>query len=360
MIDASFETISEISPLPNSDRLELINVSGWPVIIAKDTYKVGDKFLYIREDAQLTKDFEKFPWQVGASKYTSSSGRVKIIKLRGKMSAGLCVSMKELGLPDSTDTDELNNKIKDPAYGPMFLLDNFGIKHFTLEEYAPDQAGPLPFGLCKSDENNVQEYFNSSCDEIPWGEKCLVTKKIDGQSMMIDCCPSGEVKICGRRFELKQDDPETRHMKAAAPVRELGVAWAKRFGTTIALRGELTASNVQKLSFNKDKDINNGYPTFHLYGCEFPELTDEKERDGRFGTKFHFLEINKQIAEITHGKTIRTVPILGEEILTKELCQEYIDKPKSFGEGVVLNFNGGIGSCKAKSAEYMGKVAEVL
>ena len=178
--------------------------------------------------------------------------------------------------------------------------------------------------------------------------------------MMIICSPSGEVRICGRRFELKQNDPETRHMKAAAPVRELGLAWAKRYGMTIALRGELTASNVQKFSFNKDKDINNGYPTFHLYGCEFPGRMEPTEFEGRFGTKFHFLEINKQIAELTCGKTIRTVPILGEAILTKELCQEYINKPKSFGEGVVLNFLGGIGSCKAKSAEYMGKVSEVL
>lgn len=360
MIDATFETVSELKPLPNSDRLAIMQVGGWPVIVATGAYKIGDKFLYIREDAQLVKDFEKFPWQEQASKYTSSSGRVKTIKLRGSMSAGLCVSLSELGLPNSTDTEALNEKIQDPNFGPTFLLENFGIKHFVLEETSPDQAGPLPFGLSKSDENNVQEFFNSTHGEIPWGEKCLITKKLDGQSMMIICSPSGEVRICGRRFELKQNDPETRHMKAAAPVRELGLAWAKRYGMTIALRGELTASNVQKFSFNKDKDINNGYPTFHLYGCEFPGRMEPTEFEGRFGTKFHFLEINKQIAELTCGKTIRTVPILGEAILTKELCQEYINKPKSFGEGVVLNFLGGIGSCKAKSAEYMGKVSEVL
>ena len=74
---------------------------------------------------------------------------------------------------------------------------------------------------------------------------------------------------------------------------------------------------------------------------------------------YHFLKIVEQIKEIT-GIELRTVPILGEEILSKDLLISYTKKPKEFGEGVVLNFYNGIGSCKSKSLDYLGKISQEL
>lgn len=361
MIDASIETITNITPHPNADKLEIATICGYPVIVSKGMHQVGEQLFYIREDAQLTGEFGKFPWQEAASKYTSRSKRIKAIKLRGSTSMGLAISLKDLGI-DPTDIQFINDHITNPDTGSQYLLEYFGITHFVAEDTIknPDAAGLLPYGLSKSDEYNVQEFFDKDTDSIPWGQPCLVTKKIDGQSMMIVCTPEGEISLCSRRFKLKTDDPNTRHMIAAKDIIPLARAYASHVNKIVAFRGELTASNVQALKFNQDRLINDGKPTFHLYGCHFPELSTLQDSHGFYGTPYHFLQVNETIKELT-GYAIRTVPILEKDVpLTKELCMKYINMPKSFGEGVVLNFSSGIGSCKAKSLDYICKQSEVL
>ena len=51
---------------------------------------------------------------------------------------------------------------------------------------------------------------------------------------------------------------------------------------------------------------------------------------------------------------LKTVPILGTAICTKELLQKYVDAPASEGEGVVVNTQKN--SFKSKSQDYYSKI----
>lgn len=61
------------------------------------------------------------------------------------------------------------------------------------------------------------------------------------------------------------------------------------------------------------------------------------------------------------GIEMQHVPILESDVeLTQELFKKYTLMPKSWGEGAVMNYFNGNGSCKSKSLEYLGKLSEVL
>ena len=359
MIDASFEIIENVQHHPDADRLDIATIGGYTVVVGRDQFKNGDVVFYIREDAQLMKDPERWPWQANAMKFASQSGRIKVVKLRGIMSAGLALPMSEvyahIRKEESKDWKADNEKLKS-EFPASFLLGKFGIKHYELPCPADGESvGCLPWGLPKSDEEN----FQSLKDEIPWGEKCLVTKKLDGSSMSICCAPDGEWHVCSRSLE-KMKGVDNNFNRAAEGIWQLGCEWAKHYNKRIVLRGELTAHNIQQFNFNKDKDISGGKPTFNLYGIFMPDETDFHDRDGRYGTQYHFLKIVEQIKDLT-GIELKHVPILETDVeLTPELFKKYTLMPKSWGEGAVMNYYNGNGSCKSKSLEYLGKLSEVL
>ena len=70
-LDASFEKVENIHPHPNADKLDMCEIGGYPVVIGKNQFKNGDIVFYIREDAQLTGDIQRFPWQANVLKYAS-------------------------------------------------------------------------------------------------------------------------------------------------------------------------------------------------------------------------------------------------------------------------------------------------
>ena len=358
MIDASFEKIENVRPHPDADKLDLAEIGGYTVVIGKGQFKDGDNVFYIREDAQLMKDFERWPWQENAAKLASSSGRIKVVKLRGIYSAGLALPIEaiyaHLSDPAAKDWQADNEKLK--AADSSFLLSKFGIKHFELPcPVDGDAVGALPWGLPKSDEEN----FQAVKDQIPWGEKCLVTKKLDGSSMAIACAPNGEWHICSRSME-KKIGVDNAFNRAAAGVAELGIAWAKHYNKRIVLRGELTAHEIQRFSFNHDREICGGKPTFNIYGIFMPDELDFHDRYGRYGSPYHFLKVIEQVTTLT-GIEMKHVPVLEKDVeLTPELFKKYTLMPKSWGEGAVMNYYNGNGSCKAKSLEYLGKLSEVL
>lgn len=362
MIDASFEKIENIRRHPDADKLDLAEVGGFTVVIGRDQFKDGDIVFYIREDAQLMRDNARWPWQEGAAKFASSSGRIKVVKLRGVYSAGLAMPVDAVyahirnEAAKGWQADNTKLKSSNAEEAAAFLLAKFGIKHYELPcPVDGDAVGGLPWGIHKSDEEN----FQSVKDEIPWGDKCLVTKKLDGSSMAVCCSPDGEVHICSRSMEKKQG-VDNAFNRAAAGVIEVGLAWAKHYGKRIVFRGELTAHEIQRFSFNHDREICGGKPTFNIYGVNMPDEPDFHDRFGRYGSQYHFLKVIEQAAQLT-GIELKHVPILETDVeLTPELFTKYTLMPKSWGEGAVMNYWNGNGSCKAKSLEYLGKLSEVL
>ena len=385
-IDATFERIESVKPHPDPEttKLEIAKVSGYDVVVAKGEFKAGDPVFYIRDDAKLVEydnlkewtrasdelnlahqngDIDektyadrreklgetyayKYPWQEPLIKYLGGGGRVKTIRLRGAYSSGICIPVdKVFGHISREDARnwEKDNVILTSEFPGNFLLGKYGVCHWEAPIGNVGELncrGTLPYGIPKSDEENFE---NLREEYIPYGEKVLITKKLDGTSTTIIALPDGNVHVCTRSNDLMLSADNVWN-RAAKPVIPLAQAWAKHYGRTLVLRGETCAPTMQRFSFNKDKDV--PVPTFYCYGIIMLDEKDYANHYGLYGTDYHFLKIAEQIKELT-GFELKTVPVLGEAILTKELLQEYKNKPLEFGEGIVINTRSNHFKCKS-------------
>lgn len=86
----SIQKILNIEPIENADKIEKITVLGWHVVASKsENHKIGDLIAYVEIDTQLP-NISMFEF-LKDRKY-----RVRTIKLRGQVSQGLIIPLREL------------------------------------------------------------------------------------------------------------------------------------------------------------------------------------------------------------------------------------------------------------------------
>lgn len=378
--DAKFDKIQKIVPHDNADSLEIAIVSNFPCVVRKGEFSEGDLCFYIRDDAKLLgydelkereardKEARKtgafvtqdcftctWQWQDSLLKYLGGGGRVKSIKLRGKVSMGIllkpdivCPNIKNFNVEIAK---HFNDSISDPETGASYLERNFGITHWERPLDGSSMGcinsrGPLISGLWKTDEENFQ---NIEDEMFPWNTEVLITKKLDGSSCSISSTPAGDIHVMSRSQDLKLDDDNVWN-RAAAKVIPLVKALAKHYNETIVVRGEVTGQGINASKVNLDAK---GDATFNMFSVVFPYTVDDKKRIGLYGTEWHFLEINKKCKEIT-GYEIKTVPVEGTAVLTRKLLEDISNKPRSEGEGRVINTKSiMLPHFKSKSKDYL-------
>ena len=393
--DARFEKITKIENHPMADNLEIAIVSNFPCVVRKGEFKEGEWCFYIRDDSRLLgwdewqerinrdKEAEKtgdfvtqdeftctWQWQDNLLKYLGNGGRVKSIKIRGKVSMGILLSTKTV-CPDVLVFDEpvaetFNKTIQNPEYGSSYLEKRFGIAHWSAPTTGFGSMNVkycgLPEGLEKSDEENWENLPES---DLHLGSECLVTKKLDGTSTTVTCYPDGKYEISSRSMtfnveSMNEKGEENIYTKFTKDAVKAGLWYAKKFNTIIAIRGETCCGSVQKSSYNKDCKLEG----FYVYGCEFPQKDNFFEKHGTFGTSQHFIPILNLI-EDECGIKLKSVPIIEETIVSKELLQKYNDMPWEWGEGVVINVRVDdidqvpeslVWDYKSKSREYLMKM----
>jgi tRNA-binding EMAP/Myf-like protein len=96
---ASIRRIKEISPIDGADKIEVVKVDGWQVVVGKDVeYKAGDLVIYCEIDSFLPirEEFE-FLRKTSYRKMGGIEGfRLKTIRLRGVISQGLILPLSVL------------------------------------------------------------------------------------------------------------------------------------------------------------------------------------------------------------------------------------------------------------------------
>ena len=86
----SIQKILNIEPIEGADKIEKLTVLGWHVVASKsEGHKIGDLVVYIEIDTQLP-ELPIFEF-LKDRKY-----RVKTIKLKGQVSQGLVIPLKEI------------------------------------------------------------------------------------------------------------------------------------------------------------------------------------------------------------------------------------------------------------------------
>lgn len=338
--DAFIDKIGIIKPHPDADRLEICFVRSSQCVIAKGVFERFEKVLKVEEDAKL--DTTR-TWVQPYRNYLGNGDRVKSVRLRGVMSRGLVVPLREVE-KELTGVDLEN---------PAAICEALGITHYERPCKTQDAKGGLPSGIEKSDEENWQTMKE---DELHLGEEVLLTHKVDGSSAVLYYDPKNDkLEFCSRTLTLKtlndMGQPiENNYIKALTPYIPHVKALAKELGETVAIRGEIYGNGINGHKNNKEAK---GPLAFALYGVRFPDAADERKRKGRWRSGWHFIDVNEKIQELGFDP-IPTVPIKGTAIVTKELLFELSARPAEEGEGTVLN--GESFSYKAKSDDYCSKM----
>lgn len=221
---AEFAVISRVDPIVGADRIELATVQGWQSVIKKDSYKVGERVIFIPIDTVVQPaEWNKF---LQDKNKHDAPIRIKTATLRGAISQGVIfpadlvdASTREEDLPKLLGVSKYERPV------PVHL--------------AGEVAGDFPSHLVsKTDEDNLK----SNTEVLQELKECAhvsVTLKMDGSSVTYIKELDGKFRVCSRNLELK--DTETNTMWCMA--RKYDLEKIMRPGTCI--QAEVAGPGIQ-------------------------------------------------------------------------------------------------------------------
>lgn len=267
----TIRNIDNVSPHPNADRLEIIQIGGWQVVSGKGNFKPGDLGVYFEIDSFVPVDKEPFTF-LEKNKITWNGiegARIKTIRLRGELSQGLLLPVDDLfkGLNPKASVD---GELIDYA---EFL----GVTKWEVvipAQLAGQMKGGFPSFIPKTDQERIQNlwnvirgvekkqpYVNPTTGEIYYPKPKYdvlptdayeVTVKLDGSSMTA-YYNNGEFGVCSRNMELKDEQSDLKNDAWRTVQNSFWMAAKKYdiesklrdFGYNIALQGELIGPGIQ-------------------------------------------------------------------------------------------------------------------
>lgn len=249
---ATVRRIAEIRLIESADKICAYRVDGWWVVDAINKYQVGDLVVYSEPDSFIPHSIAPFLTKPGQfpKVYNEVEGqRLRTIKLRGQISQGLLLPMSVRG------SDGL-------VVGALFTEGDDVTEFLGVQKWEPPQEfraanakGSFPYFIPKTDQERIQNLSRSLEKWNAENHQWQVTEKIDGSSMTV-FYKDGEVGVCSRNLELKDDGTSTfwETAKSEGLVEKL-IA----LGKNIALQGELIGGQIQGNAYKVGKF------QFHLY-----------------------------------------------------------------------------------------------
>lgn len=184
----TYETISEVRNVPNSDNLDVVRVRGWDVVVKRGEFQKGDECCYFEIDSALPLDDERFGF-LGPRGTRPIDGKnyhvLSTVRLRGQFSQGLVL----------------------PAELFPTLPDIFKYEKPIPTSLAGRAEGAYPIELApKTDAERIQnlgEYIDE-INSLTW----IATEKIDGTSTSFIVDMDEMHRVAGRNWELSMDHDE--------------------------------------------------------------------------------------------------------------------------------------------------------
>ena len=307
---ASIKPITYIKPIEGADAIECAIVDGgWPVVIRKGEYQVGDIAIYLEIDSWVPHELAPFLSKGQEPReYNGVKGeRLRTVKLRGQVSQGLLLPI-ELTFWRDIGTD---------------LTESLGIQKWEPPIPAQLQGtmkGNFPHFIPKTDQERCQnlrkEIFETHKDEI-----YEVTVKLDGSSTTI-YVKDGEVGVCSRNIDLIETEGNSfwkaaREQNLIEPLLEL----CKEKGEEYAIQGELIGEGIQG---NPEKIKGQRFYLFDIYSITCGEYFNANVR-------YSILDKLKML-----GADIEHVPIVDVDVRVAQ-AYDTIDDLLEFAEGPSLN-----------------------
>jgi len=229
----TIQKVKGISPIPDSDFLELAHVMGWQCVAKKNEFKEGDLGVYFEVDSFLPID-ERYEF-LRASSYRDNIDngegfRIRSMKMRGQLSQGLLLPLEKFP------------ELKDCAVGDD-VTEILNVKKWYIPETANSGGtiiGERPYGIPASDEIRIQSALEL-LDELK-GKPYYITTKMDGTSGIVYYI-DGKIGCCSRNKEIK-DEEDALYWLPVYKYR-LKEKFAK-LGKNLVITGEIIGPGIQK------------------------------------------------------------------------------------------------------------------
>ena len=319
---ASIQKVQSRVPHPNADRLDILTVLGYEVIVSKDSeLQPGSPCVFIRPDSCLPADTD---WAATYLPHCGKNGRVRAIRLRGSWSVGIALDLIQF---DQETAAILSQELTGDEGQDLTAL--LGVTKYEPPQSGDpgQQKGSLPVFVKKTDQVNWNEVYEKFL-----GREVEITRKRDGSSITIYVIREGnseQIGVCSRNLELKAfddngviDNQWTRGLAGISALQILS-QYCEEQNESFVLQGELFGHGIQKDEGNPDNKQPVTVEFFHAY--RLPQMAIHH---GIKLTRHHPDREDLQ-------KLLPWTPVLFRGILTKELIDNYYTSKLGF-EGVVV------------------------
>ena len=209
--------VSNITPIQNAQRIELISVDGWSCIAKKGEFTIGDTCLYFEIDSFIPASDRRFDFLGKQKTYKKKQGyRIKTMKMRGVISMGLALPLSmfpELSEVTLKDYSQLLN-----------------VEKYDIEVASPrgglntgNAKGKFPSFIQKTDQERIENLLHYF--QIYKDHEFQETLKLEGSSLSVFKVPAeitlwARIKayitrtvptsyrfgVCSRNLEIKPSD----------------------------------------------------------------------------------------------------------------------------------------------------------
>jgi RNA ligase (TIGR02306 family) len=311
---ASIAEITYIKPIEGADAIECAIVNGgWPVVVKKGEYQVGDVAIYLEIDSWVPHELAPFLSKGQEPReYNGVKGeRLRTVKLRGQISQGLLLPINlDSPLADAVSLgDDVTEMLKIQKWEPPIPA-----------QLAGTMKGNFPHFIPKTDQERCQN-LRKDIFEIHKDEIYEVTTKLDGSSMTV-YVKDGEIGVCSRNIDLKETEGNS-FWKAAREqnIVDALLALCSKHGEEYAIQGELIGEGIQG---NPEKLKGQRFYLFDIFSITYGYYLKPEER-------YTVLEMLGDM-----GADIEHVPIIDQDVRVAQ-AYDTIDELLEFAEGPSLN-----------------------
>lgn len=270
---ASIRKIDEIRPIEGADSIECAVVGGWTVVVKKGEFKPGDVGVYFEIDSFVPTSIAPHLSKGKEPKmYNGVPGeRLRTVKLRGQLSQGLLIPIKDLAhhFPQDSNWEALAESETD-------VTEVLGIQKWEAPipaQLAGLVRGNFPTAVPKTDQERIQNLKDQFKE---WKEQNLVfevTEKLDGSSCTMYLDLEGDFHVCSRNLDLKRDENNSFWKAAIQDDVENRMVAANLQG--VAIQGELVGEGIQG---NQYKIRGQKFYVFDIYDTKAGAYLSSEQR----------------------------------------------------------------------------------